>query len=112
RTVNDFLNRRNQSSDSLSPCEAIRWALEDGNTTKDFTGGLGLTRLKSFVDANRGAMQIVSDRGMVEYASGEAIDYDLVTPFEGTIVTMKFNFDSNQDYYVAKEEFIDMNNLL
>ena len=112
RTVNEFLTNKRKCAKSLTACESIRWALEEGNTTKDFPGGLGLTRLKSFIAANRGVMQIVSDNGMVEYESGHTRDMELDTVFEGTIVTMKFNFDSNQNYYIAKEELIDLNNLL
>ncbi len=112
-TVNDFLMKKRKSiAEPFSPCKAIRWALEEGHTTKDFPGGLGLTRLKSFVNANHGTMQIVSDRGMIEYSNGITTDFDMMVPFEGTIVTMKFNFDANQNYYVAKEELLDMNNLL
>ena len=113
RTVNEFMARKSLPR-RFSSCEAIHWALEEGHTTKDFPGGLGLTRLRNFVDANRGGMQIVSDRGMVEYSGGDMIDYDMVTPFVGTIVTMKFNFDDNQNYYIAKEEeeLFNLDNLL
>lgn len=112
RTVNEFLSRKRNKVVNLTACEAIHWALEEGHTTKDFPGGLGLTRLKSFVNVNRGAMQIVSDKGMVEYSNGTTSDEILNSAFEGTIVTMKFNFDENQGNYVTKEELIDMDNLL
>lgn len=111
RTVNDFMNRKKLPV-RFNSCDAIHWALEEGHTTKDFPGGLGLSRLKSFIGANRGCMQIVSDTGMVEYEKGEIRDFNMNIPFEGTIVTMKFNFDDNQNYYVAKEEIFNIDNLL
>ncbi len=110
RTVNDFMNRKSMPL-QLGACQSIHWALEEGHTTKDFPGGLGLSRLKSFVNANHGSMQIVSDHGMVEYRDGKYLDYEFDIPFEGTIVTMKFNLDT-QKYYIAKEELINLDNLL
>lgn len=110
RTVNEFLIRKKQKE--LDPWEAISWAMQKGNTTKDFPGGLGLSRLKSFIDVNQGTLQIVSDNAMVEFNKGHERSSSLSVPFEGTIVTMKFNFDENQKYYRAKEEVFDFNNLL
>lgn len=78
---------------------------------KNFPGGLGLSRLKSFITANKGCMQIVSDSGLVEMREGNLTDSDIVTPFEGTIVTMKFNFD-DRSYFIAKEELPNFDNLL
>ena len=109
RTVNDF--RRRKSLKDIDACRTIRWALEEGHTTKNFPGGLGLSRLKSFITANKGCMQIVSDSGLVEMREGNLTDSDIVTPFEGTIVTMKFNFD-DRSYFIAKEELPNFDNLL
>ncbi|NLF02839.1 MAG: ATP-binding protein, partial [Anaerolineales bacterium] len=50
---------------TLNSDQAIRWALEDGNTTRrgSIPGGLGLKLLREFIALNKGRIQIVSDRG-------------------------------------------------
>lgn len=47
----------------ISPEEAIDWATQDNNTTKNanIPGGLGLKLLREFIDLNGGCIQIVSD---------------------------------------------------
>lgn len=107
--VNRFITHRNWQA--LSPCQAIRWALEDGNTTKDIPGGLGLSTLMDFLRLNQGAMQIVSGLGMVEYRNNQLTDYELSKSFDGTIVNMEFNFDDDKNYRLANEQ-VDLSNLL
>lgn len=109
RVVNDFLVPKGSSE--KTPCEAIHWALIDGNTTKSVPGGLGLTTLLNFLKLNKGAMQIVSDKGMVEFRDGQMKDYNLDLSFDGTIVNMEFNFDDDKNYCLASE-VVDRNNLL
>ena len=95
----------------MSPCQAIRWALIDGNTTKDIPGGLGLSILKDFLELNQGAMQIVSGLGMVEFRNNTLTDHVLSKSYDGTIVNMEFNFDDDKNYRLAGEE-LDLSNLL
>lgn len=107
--VNDFMTRRHWQP--MTHCEAIRWALVDGHTTKSIPGGLGLSTLLEFLRLNRGSMQIVSGLGMVEFRAGRLYDYVLTKPFEGTIVNMEFNFNDNKNYRLASER-VDLANLL
>lgn len=107
--VNGFIARLGKNI--LPPCDAIRWALRDGNTTKNIPGGLGFTLLLNFLRMNRGAMQIVSGSGMVEFRNGELIDYSLAKPLRGTIVNMEFNFNDNKNYRLVSEQ-VDRENLL
>lgn len=107
--VNDFMLRRNRRP--LTPCEAIRWALINGHTTKDIPGGLGLSILKDFLALNRGAMQIVSGTGMVEFKNDKLTDYTLNKSFDGTIVNMEFNFNDDKNYRLANET-VDLSDLL
>lgn len=107
--VNDFMTRRNWQP--MTHCQAIRWALMDGNTTKDIPGGLGLSTLLSFLQLNQGAMQIVSGLGMVEFRNNRMIDFNLSNSFEGTIVNMEFNFNDDKNYRLANES-VDLSNLL
>lgn len=106
KNVNTFLRNRQ----NFSPCEAIRWALKEGNTTKSNTGGLGLAQIESFIRQNKGELQIVSDRGMCELKNGVWNDITLENRFPGTIVNMKFNFEDTKLYYLKTE--VDFNNLL
>ena len=106
KNVNDFLGNKN----ALPPCEAIRWALKEGHTTKRITGGLGLAQIESFICQNKGELQIVSDRGMCELKNGVWNDITLRNRFPGTIVNMKFNFEDTNLYYLKNE--VDFNNLL
>lgn len=56
---------------SLTPVEAIKWAMQ-GNTTKKgpIPGGSGLKLIKEFIMGNKGKMQIASDCGYWEFSNG------------------------------------------
>lgn len=45
---------------TLTSEDAIRWALKSGNTTKNITGGLGLSALNEFIDTNGGELHIIT----------------------------------------------------
>ena len=90
KIINDYFGS------SLNSIQAIRWALKNGNTTKNDTGGIGLTVLKDFIKSNRGTFQIISDNGFYE-VGGIGIGF-LDTPFPGTIVNMKFRTDDDNSY--------------
>lgn len=107
--VNDFLNRRGQKS--LDSTSAIEWAFVSGNTTKSEAGGLGLAILKDFVKMNRGCLQMVSGSAVLEFNADRMESYLLDTPFPGTIVNVKFNFNDNKNYYM-KSERVNPNDLL
>lgn len=109
--VRDFLSRTNQQE--IDDCEAIQWAFVSGNTTKTQTGGLGLAIIKDFIELNQGSIQVVSGRGFIEYKGNYVERFLLHTPFPGTIVNMKFNFDDNKKYSLKSEhKQIDKNDLL
>lgn len=109
--VNEYLLKKGESA--LDSCEAIRWAFVNGNTTKDSPGGLGLALLKQFIELNKGCLQMISGDAFMEFdAFGIKSDF-LRTPFPGTIVNMKFNFDDDKRYLMENEkQDIDKNNLL
>jgi hypothetical protein len=97
--VNDYLQK------SLSGCDAIEWALIDGNTTKtgSVPGGLGLNIIFEFIKLNKGKVQIVSSDGYWEYRKGGTENKLFENPFPGTIVNIEFNLD-DRDYYQLVEE--------
>ena len=108
--VNDYLTSRN--CPAVSSCQAISWATQYGNTTKDIPGGRGLWNLIEFIRMNKGFLQIISGNGMIEYRKGyQKIEMQQISlPFPGTIVNMAFNFNDNQSYLMSDE--IDTTNLL
>ncbi|MDP4266301.1 MAG: ATP-binding protein [Bacteroidota bacterium] len=98
RKINERFNSR------LSSIQAIKWAIQDGKTTKtDMSGGLGLTLLKEFIEKNKGKMQIISDDGFYQYdTQGEQIN-TFSGSFPGTIVNLQFKTDDNSSYYLTQE---------
>lgn len=90
---------------TLSPVEAIEWALQKGNTTRkdDIPGGLGLKLLFEFIQKNEGKIQIVSDRGFWEYQRGKPATCSFSHPFPGSIVNIQINTADTCSYYLASE---------
>lgn len=109
--VKEFFERTNQTFEG--DCEAIEWAFVSGNTTKSQTGGLGLAIIKDFIELNQGSIQVVSGKGFIEYRGATVERFLMSTPFPGTIVNMKFNFNDNKRYFMKSEnEPVDKNDLL
>jgi hypothetical protein len=91
-------------SSNLSSIQAIKWAIEDKNTTKEgISGGIGLAFLKEFVEKNGGKMQIVSDDGYYKYSKWSEDSKIFDNPYPGTIVNMEFKTDDNSSYYLEEE---------
>jgi hypothetical protein len=90
---------------SLSPADAIDWAIRDGNTTKrgPIPGGLGLKLLREFVTLNRGKLQIVSDAGFWCSKAGKIESGALSSPFPGTIVCLEVNTRDRSSYALTSE---------
>lgn len=86
----------------LESTEAIKWAMEMGNTTKqNETGGLGLGLIFDFVKLNRGVLQVISHDGFYEYKGGAINTRKLINPFFGTIVNITINLVDNKSYYLV-----------
>ncbi len=90
--------------------DAIEWAFVQGNTTKtgDIPGGLGLSVIFSFIEQNRGKIQVVSSDGYWEYSCGSISKRCLRQPFLGTIVNLEFNLDDDNLYYLVGESEDDI----
>ena len=106
--VNHYMQERKLSI--LPSCDALNWAFVEGHTTKQDTGGLGLSILKQFVSLNNGTIQMISGDAMLEIEGGENKDTKLNKWFPGTIVTVEFNCDDDKTYFMTYE-LPDMNNL-
>ena len=99
--VNTFFG--NKKLPPLPVCHAIHWAFEEGNTTKENTGGLGLSLLREFIELNNGSLHMVSAGGFVEFTNGQFVFHDLNLEFPGTIVNIKFNFNDSKHYWMKSE---------
>lgn len=99
--VSEYLKNKNKTI--LSNIESLKWAFEEGNTTKQTPGGLGLAVLAEFIDLNKGKIQMVSGDGLLEYENKkfklETLDYF----FHGTIVNLEFNNKDNKAYALLNE---------
>jgi hypothetical protein len=64
---------------------AIRWALEEGNSTKPGPGGLGLYLLREFVKANGGSLRILANTGYYAQKGVENTAQSLRVLYPGTL---------------------------
>ena len=94
----------------INGSDAIEWAMIKGNTTKlNTSGGLGLAVIFEFIKLNRGKIQIVSADGYYEFRNDTVTKANLNSYFDGTIVTIIFNFN-DKNYYSLISEKKDMKN--
>ncbi len=73
----------------LTSEDAINWAFEEGNTTKNGSGGLGLFSLKNIVEKNNGDLIVVSND--IYYDVLKKKMHKLVFDFTGTLVIVIMN---------------------
>lgn len=112
--VNRYLSKRFLSIRSLSDkvtgkkferisgVDAIKWALEDKHSTTG-EGGLGLTLLMDLIRISSGSIEIISNDGYYSIKHGNETFETLQDSFEGTIVSIELNTESDR-YYFLKEE--------
>lgn len=99
--------------ETISSKDAIRWAMIDGNTTKQgVSGGLGLALLKEFIVQNNGKIQIVSGNALYELNGYDETIQELDAFLEGSVISMTFKTDDNKTYRLMSEvEQIDINDI-
>jgi hypothetical protein len=98
-------NIRRKAGLDLGPEEAIMWATEGNNTTKtgSIPGGLGLKLLRDFISLNKGRIQIVSDAGYWELASGRVRTRRFDRPFPGRVVSLEMSTADRSSYCLPSE---------
>ena len=101
------VNRKFNSK--LSAEQAIKWAVQDKNTTKDITGGIGLAMLKEFTEYNNGKIQIISSDGYYQFSKGLESTDSFEGAFPGTIINIQFKTNDNSSYILKKE--LDINKI-
>ncbi len=97
--------RRYLKNDNISSVGAIKWALQEGHTTKTGKqpGGMGLKFLKDFVELNGGKIQLVSRFGFYEYNRGVESFSKLTADFTGTAVNLEINTSDMCTYQLSSE---------
>lgn len=98
-------NVRRYLGKAITSTDAIRWALQEGNTTKTGSqpGGVGLKFLHDFVALNQGKIQIASRLGFYEYRNGKETFKKLETDFPGTTVNLEINTGDTSSYRLDSE---------
>lgn len=93
-------NARRVLRRQISSIDAIRWALEEGNTSKtgQQPGGFGLKLLQEFIELNRGKVQIVSRQGYYEFSDGQQKFSRLGNDFPGTTINIEIRTNDNNVY--------------
>ena len=90
-----------------TPENAIKWALEAVNTTRDRRdgkpGGFGLKLIKEFIALNKGKIQIVSDAGYWCFHEKNEEWKRFNNPFPGTVVNIEINTKDPLSYRLASE---------
>lgn len=101
KNVNEYFN----SGNKLGGKDCIKWAVEEGHTTKkgNIPGGLGLSLIREFLRLNKGGIQIISSNGYWEEKNGSIFEKDILNRFLGTIVTLEFNLNDNKSYVMTSE---------
>jgi hypothetical protein len=89
----------------LSGEQAIKWAVQEGHTTRTgpIPGGLGLSLIREFLKKNKGKIQIASADGFWQEAHGNEQSQVLAESFGGTIVNLEFNIVDRSYYYLSSE---------
>jgi hypothetical protein len=79
----------------LTASEAVKWALQKGNTTtnKNIARGLGLDLLSKFVTMNKGSLEIFSHYGYALIDQTGETYQERQTFFEGTLVNITLQCD-------------------
>jgi len=98
----------------MTAADALRWAFQPGTTTKDgktLARGIGLKYLKSFIEENRGRLEIYSDTGYVCIANGSENFADHPLGFRGTLIQITLTCDAKY-YKLPIEQDYDSSELL
>lgn len=98
--------------------EYILWALKETNTsTKNRTGGIGLTMLHDLVVSSNGFLYILSGQGYYQYESNSRASlsesYDLSSGFPGTVISIELPIYSIPIIYENLNlEYVTLSNLI
>lgn len=97
--------RRYNRDEKISSIDAIKWSLQEGNTTKtgSLPGGLGLKFLKDFIKKNKGKLQIISRYGYYEFSAKDECFKKMKYDFPGTCINIEINTEDKCNYCLKSE---------
>lgn len=97
--------RRYLENEKISSVRSLKWALQEGHTTKTGRqpGGMGLKFLRDFIELNGGKIQLVSRFGYYEYNKGSESFVKLAADFRGTAVNLEINTGDTSTYQLSSE---------
>ncbi|MCB5203178.1 hypothetical protein LH464_11925 [Neorhizobium sp. T786] len=86
-----------------SPEDAIDWAMQNNNTTRQgyVPGGLGLKLLREFIAKNNGKLMVASSAGLWTQTGTRLTKARMPKPFPGTVVIMEI-LTSDRNVYDLK----------
>jgi len=99
-------NVRKHIDNTLSSEKCVKWAFEEGNTTLDETiikRGLGLSRLETFIQLNKGYMAMYTDDVCYVVNSNKKELHVLDIPIKGTLFIIRIKADDRHIYVVNDE---------
>jgi len=101
--------RRHLHNNDISSLDALRWALQEGHSTKTgpHPGGLGLQFLKEFIQKNGGRIRIASRLGYYIFYRGNETFSKLAADLPGTAVTISINTADTTEYCLNSEVSAD-----
>jgi len=94
--------------EQLTSAQCLRWAFQQGSTTKPDTTrrGNGLVLLKEFVNVNHGRLEIYSQNGYALIEGGKEKFKNRRNFFQGTLVNITLRCDERY-YHFADESLAD-----
>ena len=99
-----FKNKINKTfNTNLTSIQAIKWAIQDKNTSKENSGGIGLAFIHEFIKLNNGQLQIISNEGFYEFNGFKTETKNFMYEFPGTIVNLQFNTNDSNEYVLTNE---------
>lgn len=98
RSVNDYL--ASESKKTLSDSEAIQKSLKKGFSIKSIpqNAGLGLNNVLCFTENSDGKLTIYSNSARISKRSGITIEERSITNFNGTLINVRVNVDSLDEF--------------
>jgi len=90
---------------NISSRHAIKWALEEGHSTRSGNqpGGIGLKLIKDFIEINKGKIQIISRFGFYEFSTMGEVFEKMENDFHGTCINIEINTNDTSIYYLRSE---------
>nr|DAP92054.1 MAG TPA: hypothetical protein [Caudoviricetes sp.] len=109
-SVKDYMAMKNNTHITSNEC--IKWAIQEGNTTRSTSGGYGLPTLIEYIKAVKGELLIMSGDSLYALKGVKENILESKGSFFGTSISLKIRlFDTSQviDYDEEKKQLVSIN---